>query len=89
MTAPARPVERIVAAAILHGDLTCSLAAPARHHDIIRAMVKAGLGAPVRGRQGFVTSIGRFVDRNEAAGIAHLAGQIQRLLANLHSEDVW
>ena len=81
--------EFIVSAAIRAGNLTCSIQAPARHHDIIRAMAQAGVRAPVGGQQGFITSHGRFVDRNEAAAVASVAGQTQRLLANLHSEDVW
>lgn len=89
MAAPKKTNVRIVAAAILRGDLTCSLPAPARHHDIIRTMAMAGFSTPIGGRQGFLTSEGRFVGRNEAAGIAHAAGQTQRPLANLHSEDVW
>ncbi len=39
--------------------------------------------------QGFLTSTGRFVDREAAAIIAHAAGQISEPLKRLHSEDMW
>lgn len=39
--------------------------------------------------QGFMTSYGRFVDRHEAAKIAYEAGQIEKPLEVLFSEDVF
>lgn len=39
--------------------------------------------------QGFITSIGRFVDRKEAAYIAYKAGQIPELKSVLYSEDLY
>lgn len=44
----------------------------------------------LRGRnQGFLTSTGRFVDREEAAAIALREGQIDRVLRCLTSEDLY
>lgn len=39
--------------------------------------------------QGFMTSIGRFVTREEAATIAHIAKQTKKLLSGLTSEDLY
>jgi len=39
--------------------------------------------------QGFVTSRGRFVDRAEAGEIAYAAGQTEKLLRSLTSEDIY
>lgn len=39
--------------------------------------------------QGFVTSSGRFVNREEAAKIAYSCGQIKELKNNLFSEDLY
>lgn len=39
--------------------------------------------------QGFLTSKNRFVDRKEAGKIAFEAGQTDKLIDYLYSEDVW
>ena len=39
--------------------------------------------------QGFLISIGRFVDREAAADIAFIAGQINETTASLLSEDIY
>ena len=87
-------MERIIAAAIHRGGIVCSMPAPARHASIINAAVRdLGLEPPFVGEQGFLTSVGRFVNRKEAKFIAFNAGQI-RAGANtsnpeLFSEDLW
>jgi hypothetical protein len=40
-------------------------------------------------KQGFLTSTGRFVDREDAAKIAHKSGQIRNCPYALFSEDLW
>ena len=65
-----------------------------RHAQIGQDMLKAGVckrpypGGPA---QGFVTSEGKFVDREEARKIAEAAGQGQLPLRRLElfSEDLW
>ncbi len=84
----------IVAAAIKENGLIHFLPMPARHHDVIRAMVKNGYPKPIKGEQGFVTIAGRFVNRNLALKIAILAGQLtmENKKGNqndLFSEDLW
>src|SRR5579859_7742284 len=39
--------------------------------------------------QGFLTNANRFVDRKEAAKIAFAAGQIQKEIQTLYSEDLY
>jgi hypothetical protein len=92
--------ETIVAAAMLFhnahepGDpramsVIVSAPPPARHHNLFIAYDR--LGPP--DEQGFLTSTGRFVGREEAAFIARQAGQpIIRSEArgdHLFSEDLW
>jgi hypothetical protein len=66
---------------------------PGRHHNIIHALAALGMKTPIGGDQAFVTSQGRFVDREEAAQLAIAAEQIKEedLVAppDLYSEDVW
>ncbi len=45
--------------------------------------------ALARAVHGFVTSTGRFVDRDEAGRIAFAAGQTSRVLDSLTSEELW
>lgn len=86
-------MERIVAAAVHAYGATWSLPRPARHHNVLWAIDKAGLSAiePGPEAQGFLTSEGRFVGRREAAGIAIAAGQIitTKWPPDLYSEDLW
>jgi hypothetical protein len=87
-------IERIVAAAIFYNGVVYSVPAPGRHHDLIRIMKVQGLPDQLLDlrNQGFLTSMGRFVDRYEAAKIARAAGQIIREPTPpdmLTSEDVW
>lgn len=91
--------ERIAAAAIKHADgRVFSVPPPGRHHTVIAHMRhQHGIryADPVyesRHVQGFVTDIGRFVDRYEARKIAEAAGQLlprECGKAELFSEDVW
>lgn len=89
--------ERIVAAAIRvqapvadspNGAfaVTVTLPPPARHSDLIWGFGNRVLPSD----QGFLTSMGRFVGRREAAGIALDAGQADEIpLGELFSEDLW
>ena len=90
---PVRGEERIVAAAIKSGDMTFSIAAPARHGDIIRSLHGLGLKHQCHGDQGFLTSGGKFVTRWQAMRIATLAEQLKPRTSaygdELYSEDVW
>lgn len=86
--------ERIVAAAVYHGA-TISLPPPARHGQVLHAIVVTlDLPSPPICNQGFLTSEGRYVGRVEAKLIARHAGQIIRESAGpghpeLFSEDLW
>lgn len=80
--------ETITAVAIEFPERTWVLERPARHIDVIaRRVLLTGMRGS--GRQGFMTSAGRFVDRVIAAHIAYAAGQTVKLLPRLYSEDVW
>lgn len=83
-------IER--AAVILDGEIW-QLPRPARHHHILWAIDQV-TGRGIEGipdNQGFVTSTGRYVGREEAACIAVMADQIQepRYGRELYSEDLW
>ncbi len=68
---------------------------PGRHHDVIRKMVVMGYPTPIDGEQGFRTTKGRFVGREEAKTIAIQRGQLLPPRVNgyvgpeLFSEDLW
>lgn len=79
----------IASAAINAGGLIFSLARPARHSDIIRAMSETVEGRPLVGVQGFVTNDGRFLGRKEAAKLAFESGQIAEFRDELFTEDLW
>lgn len=88
--------ETIVRAAIrmdaMAGEVI-SLPRPARHHTIIHHIaIERGLLSEMQqeSTQGFITSAGRFVDRQEAREIAFACGQvIQTISRTLTSEDLW
>lgn len=85
-----RSKERIICAAIrVNGKVIMGH----RHHCAIRTAseMPAFKGMDVDKDQGFVTSAGRYVNREEAARIAIESGQIERLYwpPNLYSEDLW
>ena len=67
---------------------------PARHHTLMHAMHDMGLSKTKPDDQGFLTSAGRFVGREEALNIAKAAGQPlidhpSRHSTWLFSEDLW
>lgn len=80
-------VALIRCAAIRKGELVFSMPKPARHHDIIKVMVDAGVPAPIgltQGfEQGFLTATAGFNDRQRAAV---LVGKTE---GPLYSEDLW
>jgi hypothetical protein len=91
--------ERIVAAAIkikttfkddYPNELIVSSPPPARHHSIMHPFTfTTGIREM---EQGFITSTGRFVDRDEGFLIARAAGQIKQKhgpATHLFSEDMW
>lgn len=88
--------EHIVSAACCYDGLILSLPAPARHYSIVQhEECPDSIRHDLR-LQGFLTSTGRFVDREEAFLIAKEANQIiARADGNiydgpeLYSEDVW
>ena len=99
--------ERIVAVAFRHPDgLVLTLPVPNRHHNVIAAvealkMPREAKAELVLGEesdperfvdQGFLTSTGRYVTREEAMAIARNQGQLigdPPVPHMLFSEDVW
>jgi hypothetical protein len=82
--------ETIAAAAILFEGVACVLPPPARHHTILHAIHALRPDAIIGpDEQGFVTNIGRFVERPEAKAIAIAAGQTKTTHMHLFSEDLW
>lgn len=88
--------ERVEAAAICVDGEVWTLPKPARHHVLLQAWSLAhwdnGKPARVPGDhvQGFVTNLGRFVDRTEGERIARAAGQLTKMAGGiLTSEDLW
>ena len=92
----------IVAAAVRINHCVCSMAAPARHHDILRQI--AGLFDPQERpaetyeseTQGFLTDAGTFMDRRTALAHAREVGQVIKRTPGvgyqgdeLFSEDLW
>ncbi len=84
-------MEKIAAAALRKGELILSIPPPARHHTIFWAA--DALGYPqMHYEQGFTTTTGRFVDREEGCSIAIAAGQIKEKTGPadiLFSECMW
>lgn len=71
-------------AAILHNGIIYK---GKRHREIIADAPKyLDLS---KGEEGFLTSNGSFVNREQAAKIAHIAGQIKKPKQQLISEDLW
>ncbi len=64
-----------------------------RHHNIIKkCIIELEMVPPIHGEQGFVTDIGVFLNREDAAIHALEIGQIKELKFNstqLFSEDIW
>lgn len=88
MTTPVR----IAGVAIRVGDMFMGRRAPARHHHLLHEMYRLGMEDYGAEAQGFYTSDGRFVTREEAVPIAQAAGQIGEKHGSariLFSEDMW
>ena len=81
--------EHIVAAAILREGSIFTLPRPARHTDIIRWMAERKMPTPYSEGQGFLTNLGRFVNRIEGALVAHTSGQTEKTITMLMTEDLW
>lgn len=83
----------IISAAVEYQGLIFSAPRPMRHHHIVHAMYNMGLPKAAQRVQGFLTSDGRFVDRQEGVRIALAAGQVEpgklHLPEKLLSEDLW
>lgn len=67
---------------------------PARHYNIIHALFEYTKKRTLPQDQGFLTSSGRFVEREEALQIALASGQpmiqhLSRHATQLFSEDLW
>ena len=64
-----------------------------RHHNIVGALSTNNKhrndGKEYKTIQGFITSHGRFVTREEAAEIAYNSGQIKKQVKRLFSEDLY
>lgn len=88
-------IERITGVAFLmRSKMMLVLPAPNRHHHIIQASIPEDLPrkAVCCADQGFITSTGRYVTREEAVPIARAAGQLIRKTSpedKLFSEDLW
>jgi hypothetical protein len=89
-------MEQIVGVAIIRYDGTVfSLPKPNRHHNCIRAMAAAGDPVPIKGKQGFITDTGRFLNRTQAGRLVESNGQYFKRTAGsypggeLYSEDIW
>lgn len=80
--------ERITHAAV---KTKCGLILLGRQHaDCFHQGENTGLNmSPKALDQGFMTCRGRYVDREEAASIAFLAGQVRGGTFVLCSEDIW
>lgn len=87
--------ERIIAAALRTAEELFALSPPARHHDLLQALLRQGADRQMvaEAEQGFLTSAGRFVDRQTAWHLAEAAGQIRARLDGLSgmlfTENLW
>ena len=71
------------------GELVVTLPPPARHHDLITAILKVLDQMTDSDQEGFLTSEGRFVCRTEARGIAIAANQVKGNCRMLISQHLW
>jgi len=78
----------IIAVAIRYDEGTVSLRAPSRHNELVALHVGVTKSSDTRG---FLTDLGEFLDRRQAADYAFRTGQITSLRSppNLTSEDLW
>jgi hypothetical protein len=85
-------METILMAAIKTSDNNiATILKPGRHDDISHHLAQGGFKTPIKGEEGFITSLGRFVDRGEARVIALDSGQIitSEFPNRLYTEDLW
>lgn len=88
-------METIECAAIQFNGEIFSAPRPGRHHTVFKIIFSEPENTFIKAQaneiQGFLTSLGRFVDRIEGAEIALKSGQITKLSwpPNLYSEDLW
>lgn len=80
-------IEKIKAAAIRLSN--GKIYEDRRHYHCIRKAIDDGNKPPIEGEEGFTTTSGRFVDRKEAAKIAHKAKQTTHDTLVLFSEDIF
>jgi hypothetical protein len=91
----ARRTETIDRAAIRHDGVTYSVPRPGRHNDVVTLMARRPdhrMSHCSPSKQGFTTSTGRFVCREEAMRIAQAAGQLiatPHISGKLFSEDLF
>lgn len=84
--------ETIIGVALEHEGVMHSLPRPARHHDIIQILYQVHKETIVADTEGFMTSTGRYVLREEALSIAKNANQLlpsHEHPTELFSESVW
>ena len=85
-------VRHITHVAVVYKEVVYSLAAPDRHHHVLRVIYNAHKSC-TKNKQGFLDNEGVYVSRQEALEIALSANQvldISSLRANqLFSEDLW
>lgn len=81
----------IECAAIKHLNKVYSLPKPNRHHNIIQFIFETNGYYEQNSVQGFLTTDGKFVDREEAMIIAKDNNQVKEtiMLTKLFSEDLW
>jgi hypothetical protein len=66
-----------------------SLERPARHKEVALFMLENGCDWSQSWVPGYLLPDGRFVDREEAAGIAYTLHLIENPKEKLYSEDLW
>jgi hypothetical protein len=84
--------ETITGVALFRKDGLVSLPKPHRHHHLFALIALLGIhDFQEKSAQGFVTSLGRFVDREEGLAVAILASQVKMndRKRELFSEDLW
>ena len=81
-------IEKIRSAAIRQRNGTIT---EGSNHKEIRELIFTSTHQPVRGREGFVTTLGRFVDRKDGTQIALASGQAEKIadeMLGLSSSDM-
>ena len=82
-------METIVGVAVRYKNKIYTLLAPNRHHDVIKEIHNQTGDMNIVGEQGFITNTERFLDRQDAARLAFVNGQIQIFVHELFSENLW